>query len=189
MATKDIGHVAMGNSSSSSTDAQFLSVIAEGQRREAEERAERALHTAALARAHEATRSAQAAQWAQRETVLVERMAALAHELDLARGAVRARSLLETCLKSIGGARQRLSAASVPPTSPSGAATALLDGSAYPALVVYLRASAVENGADPVVVLARARKLYGALSGPMHESQQAARPQSSLPRPRGTGRP
>ena len=165
----------MGNASSSPTGAQFLSVIAEGQRREAEgqrreaeERTERALRAAELAHAHEVARAAQAAQWAQHEAALVEKMAGLAHELDMARGAVRARALLEACLRHIGGARQKLSAATVP-TSPSGAASTLLDGSTYPALVAYLGASATENGADAALVLARARKLYGALCGPMHE--------------------
>jgi hypothetical protein len=172
----------MGNSSSSPTDAQFLSVIAEGQRREAEgqrreaeERTERALRAAELAHAHEVARAAQAAQWAQHEAALVEKMAGLAHELDMARGAVRARALLEACLRHIAVARQKLSAATVP-TSPSGAATTLLDGSTYPALVAYLAASAAENGADTALVLARARKLYGALCGPLHEVTSGGTP-------------
>jgi len=173
----------MGNSSSSPGDAQFLKAViadgqrreaegqrreAEGQRREAEERAERATLAAEMARAHEATCAAQAAKWALQEAMLVEKMAVLVHELDMARGAVRARALLETCLRHIAGARKVLAAVSVP-TSPSGAAATLLDGSTYPALVAYLRASAVANGADDSLVLARARKLYGSLCGPLHE--------------------
>ena len=177
----------MGASSSSSpVDAQYLKALiaegwrreAEGRRREAEERAERAKIAAEMARAHEAiraaheaTRAAQAAKWALQETMLVEKMAVLVHELDMARGAVRARALLETCLRHIAGARQVLAAVSVP-TSPSGAAATLLDGSTYPALVAYLRASAVANGADDSLMLARARKLCG----PMHEVSAGGTP-------------
>ena len=180
----------MGHSSSSPVDTQFLkSVIAEGQRREAEgqrreaeERAERSLRAAETARAHEAAHTAQAAQWAQHEAALVEKMAALAHELDMARGAVRARALLEACLRHISQARQRLAATAVP-TSPSGAASALLDGSTYPALMAYMKASALANGADDAVVLARARKLHGSLSGPMREVTAGGTPAELLAAP------
>jgi hypothetical protein len=150
-------------------EAHYLSVIADGQRREAEERTERATRAAELARAHEAARAAQIAQWAQHQAALVEKIAGLSHELDIWRGAVRARALLEACLSHIGWARRKLSAATAAsvPTPLSAAASTLLDGSTYPALVAYLGASALANGADATQVLARARKLCGALCGPI----------------------
>ena len=96
--------------------------------------AEGHLRVAATDRAYEAARASQAALWALKEAALVARVAAVAHELDLAQGTLRARSLLEACLWRIAKGCEQLRALALP-TSLSGAATALLDGCTYPALV------------------------------------------------------
>jgi hypothetical protein len=173
----------------SSTEAQHLrTVIASYQQRDVEERAERAsahpdvgertasaIYAQMLERAHEATLTALTAKWALQEAALVEKVAAVTHELDLTRGVVSARTLLEVCLRHIRTTCQRLSATAIP-ASPTGAATKLLDGSSYPALVAYLGASAAENGADAARVLARARKLCGVHCGPIHEVSEGSMP-------------
>ena len=115
----------------------------------------------------------------QEAAVWNERLEGKQHELDMARGTVRARPLYEACIHAIFARAQ----ASLPPdkvaafasaTSPSAKQGKLIEGAGCPALRAYLSMVAEDNDASPADVLSRARKMYGALSAPLHGEDKGA---------------
>jgi hypothetical protein len=101
-------------------------------------------------------------------------LAGVLFRLDVARGLVRTRSLLEAFYCDIFDARRP--APDKMPATPSSKQQLLLDGTFLPALVSYITVTAEENGAKAATVLQRARSLYGTLSAPMHASSEGGTP-------------
>jgi hypothetical protein len=114
------------------------------------------------------------------------RLADLQHELDVARGRVRARSLYEACLQTLTDSVLKTDpqVAALPPkgkagtdlSTASGKQAMLLTSSACRALPAYLVSMGAAYGVDGQVVLKQSRTMYSTLSRPLHSTQDMERP-------------
>jgi len=142
-------------------------LLAEFKRKDEAASAERAAASAVQERLRESLQRKEKAASAERE-------AHLRFKLDLSVGAVRARSLYERSLMDITHNLPAKSKALL--ISASARQAKLLDGHICPALPSYIYAVARANGAKGDVVLAQARRLYDALSRPLHSVQNIDAP-------------
>ena len=154
----------------------FALLVAQGARKDEEARLERERkdEEARLERERAAAllREQEAAVWK-------ERLEVMQHELDMARGTVRARPLYEACIhaiftRALAAQPPDKAAAFATASSPSAKQGKLIEGTGCPALRAYLSMVAEDNSASPADVLSRARKMYGALSAPLHGEDKDA---------------